>query len=148
MPLYLNDAVDLTVGILYTLLRVAIDNLNPFRERLNFDSLHTDTKLFSKLIGEDVVSVVPKQKEAVGLGSGGTGTTRKAFTVQLRDGRILNVFAKTATNGLMERVFLNQFGVYDNELSFYQSICPTLSQEFSTKSGDGWSPCPKVYCAR
>eukprot|EP01031_Cornospumella_fuschlensis_P030685 gene30686-37078_t len=145
MPSYISDAFQLTVGILYTLIRVSYDAVNPLTPRVSVEDLDNPS-ILAKYLGLDVLAVSENSKDGVGAGAGGTGTCRRALIVTLRDKTVLHLFAKTATNSLMERVFLNQFGVYDNELAFYQNVCPQMNKFFLQDST--WSPCPKVYCAR
>ncbi len=132
---------------------MGLDAASPFTPRIRLHQLD-DPIVLSKYINEDVESVVLNQ-QGVGEGAGGTGTTRRALIAKLKNGKVLHLFAKTAAESMTERTFLNQFNIYDNELNFYQNICPklvedTLRLDYDNEDNkdDAWVPCPKVYCAK
>lgn len=145
-PSYNGDLIFLALGALGVYFNMALDAIFPIGPNLQINQLN-DPKVLSKYINEDVDSVAVNEEHKIEEGGGGTGTTRQALIARLKDGRVLYLFAKTAAETMTERVFLNQFHIYDNELSFYQNICPDLVKSFA-KSTDDWCPVPKVYYAK
>jgi hypothetical protein len=145
-PSYNSDLIYIGLGALRVYWNMALDAIFPIGPNTRVHQLD-DPKVLAKYINEEVESVSVNEEHKVGEGGGGTGTSRRALIAQLKDGRVIYLFAKTAAETMTERVFLNQFNIYDNELNFYQTICPELVKSFS-KSSDDWCPVPKVYYAK
>jgi len=92
-----------------------------------------------------VTGSVESAPEAVG-GAGGHGTERLCHTIYTSEKQTLHTFMKSRTSQFFESFFLNLFGVYANELSFYQFL-----KEGSTSSPLALLPLnffPRVYVAK
>eukprot|EP00041_Stephanoeca_diplocostata_P009986 m.157751 g.157751 ORF g.157751 m.157751 type:complete len:427 (+) comp17975_c1_seq9:163-1443(+) len=91
---------------------------------------HLDVPVLSSLTGMNVTHVEHDarflNRDVTEVGAGGIGTSRAwlTLTVQNENGSTSkeHVFVKLPTESVLERVFLTVFGVYHNELNFYNSI--------------------------
>lgn len=100
------------------------------------------TTAMSKLLQLPVASIVINKEKKVGLGAGGTGTSRVPLRVELLSGKVLHLFVKFPTSSLAERAFLSLFQVYDNEIRFYAN----LHKDFCTALGKpNWRVGPEVF---
>lgn len=140
----LHDLWYLGSGVLKTLAIIVLQDICGGQKQLTLTDLE-NPECLSKLISRKV-SRVERKKEAISIGAGGTGTTRFGLAATLEDGSKLNLFVKTPTGSLFERVFLTLFRVYDNEFLFYAKIRGLLPDLLDSNKGNKW--CPEVYHAK
>jgi thiamine kinase-like enzyme len=98
---------------------------NPLGKPLHW---YLTAKNLSSILGQEVqtVEVNPKHghrlNDAEILAGLGSGTSFCWLQITLKNNSILNLFLKTSTNDFFKSLFLTIFGVYSNELNFYQQI--------------------------
>ena len=92
---------------------------------------------FERLVGRPVSAVVRnRKKEDLPLdqvGAGGAGTSRAWVRVDFKDGTSEFYFVKLPAPTLAERMFLTVFGVYKNEINFYERIRDRVPSDLTAK---------------
>lgn len=135
-----QESAYLTLKIPPLLLRYLFDSL--FAPVLSRPTPHN---LLQNEVHGTITECVESTPEQVG-GAGGHGTERLCHTIHTSEKIILSTFMKTRTNQFFESFFLNLFGVYANEISFYQYL--KKSSTFSPLSMLPDKFFPEVYVAK
>ena len=167
MPPSLADTIRLLGNVLKTFILLFLDIINPSIKH-NFELNHLDNPdVLSKYINRDVkiVEVIEENDgneeaekninsdDGPTAGNFGSTSSRRSFIAHLANGEKLHLVAKTISKSLPEKICLLMDGIYENELIFYEKICPLFVDHFRLPDESGelceeWIPCPRCYCVK